>query len=368
MGISKIKCDKNEIEIKINECCDYLGISCIKYSDNGRLIQFKFCRNDSKGILRVYITGKGIKFDESQFEDKNLYNEFEECIKSSLERTKNKKYSFKKINDEIFQTILAEINNLCDDEIVINHRENSDVSKTHFFEIKNIKTNEKIVITKYKNGTLVLDGIDWLLWTDICSIVDKEVNSTPLDIFDRFLETKKIESIDPKYRTDDYLSEENLLKEKLTAKVFMYLEEHFRNYLISAQRLIESKIMLPEYSPILCPVAKVLEGYLKQLLVDLQIETYENIECVQVDKNKRRWNFGKVFDGQKGIIKSKCGHIDNTQETELIKVYSNVVDFRHNQNHGSLNSTKVYNDRDKCIEKYDEIIELIKVSYCNIYK
>ncbi|WP_443660477.1 hypothetical protein [Clostridium algidicarnis] len=370
MGIDKIKCDSTEIEVKINECCNYLGMSCIKNLDNGKLMQFKISRNGSMGILRVYITKKGIKFDDSQFKDKSLYNEFEECIKNSLDKTQNRKYSFKKISDEAFKTILAEINNLCDDEIVINFRENKDSNKTHFFEVKNNKTGEKILITKYKNGTLMLDGVDWLLWTDICNIVDKEINSTPLDIFDRFLETKEIEfkEIDSKYRTNNYSSEEASLKHILTDTVFMYLNEHFRNYLISAQRLIESEIMLPEYSPILCPLAKVLEGYLKRLLVDLKVETYENMECISEGQSGVKWNFGNVFNGVKCIRANKCGNINDIQEKELINIYSNVIDFRHNQNHGSLNVTKQYNDRNKCIEKYDEIIELIKISYYNTYK
>lgn len=191
MGIDKIKCDIDEIKIKIEECCDNLGINCVKHSDKSNLIQFKLSRNELEGMLRVYVTKKGIKFDESQFKDKSLYYEFESYISDSLDKTKNRKYSFKNIDEKTFENILTEITNLCDENIVINDRENKDPNKTHFFEIKSNKTHERILISKYTNGTLLLDGVDWLLWTDICNIVDMEINSTPLDIFDRFLETKK---------------------------------------------------------------------------------------------------------------------------------------------------------------------------------
>ena len=368
MGIDKIKCDRTEIETKIRQCCDELCIKCEKILDKENLIQFNLSKNNLEGLLRVYITKKGIKFDESLFKDRILYSEFEDYIKNILDKTESRKYSFKKKSKKTFDIIYEEIENLRDDDISIHNKENKDVNKTHFFEIKNNNTHEKIVISKFTNGTLLLDGIDWLLWEDVCNIIDKHINSTPLDIFDRFLETKKVETeeINSKYKTNDYTSEEEYLREKLTDTVYMYLDEHFRNYLISSQRLIESEIVLPEYSPILCPAAKVLEGYLKRLLVDLGIEKYENIENISETGSRSKWNFGHVFSGTECIINTKKGSITKEQETSLIEIYSNVIDFRHNQNHGSLNPTKVYIDRDKCVEKFNEVMDIIKVSYYNI--
>ncbi|MGL4912183.1 MAG: hypothetical protein ACRC3Y_07085, partial [Romboutsia sp.] len=271
MGIEKIKCTKYELEKKINDCCKELKIVCEKYMDKGNLMQFTLLKGNLEGKLRVYITKNGLKIDDSIFKDKDLYNEFEKNIKDVLEKTETGLYKFKNIDENQFKIIFDEINKMCNNDIQRNDRENRDPNKTYFFEMKNFKTGEKVLISKYRNGTLTLSGVNWLLLTDICSIIDSEINSTPLDIFDRILEAKNIvvNEIDTKYTVENYGEEEEIIKEDLTCEVYNFLDEHFRNYLISAQRIISSGIVLPEYSPILCPLAKVLEGYLKRLLVEL---------------------------------------------------------------------------------------------------
>lgn len=359
MAIKNIKCTKVEIEDKINVCCKELNINCKKFYDKEKLIQFLLIRNNQEGKLRVFQTKKGINIDDSIFADKELYYEFENCIRDSLEKVENRKFSFKNISEEHFSNIYTELNKL-DENITLQNREIKDPNKSHFFEVKNNKTKEIVRISKYKNGTLLLDGIDWLLWTDICSIIDQEINSTPLDIFDRFLEVKEIEvkEIDKVFRTNNYTNEEENLKERLSEDVFLFLDEHFRNYLISSQRLIDCDIELPEYSPILCPLAKVLEGYLKRLFVHLKIETYEAIEG--------KWNFGHVFKGEECIIPKKKVNITDKQENQLLIIYTHINNFRNNQNHGSLNPTKVYIDKEASINKYNEILEVIKTTYYNI--
>ena len=360
MGIANIKCTRLEIEEKIKSCCNFLEISCEKFYDKGNLMQFLLKKGEKSGKLRVYESKKGIKLDDTIFECKDLYNSFETVIKQFLEKTETRKFSFKKITNEQFEKIYSNLEKLCCNDINIYERDNKDPNKDRFFEIKNDKTKELVRVSKFKNGTLLLDGIDWLIWGDICSIIDKEINSTPLDIFDRFLETKEvnIEDIDKVYRTSNYTKEEETLNEKLTCIVFTFLDEHFRNYLISSQRLIDCGIKLPEYSPILCPVAKVLEGYLKRLLVELGLETYESIEG--------KWNFGHVFNGEIRINNNKKCKITVNQEQELLRIYKEVNDFRNSQNHGSLNPTKVYNDRGMCLKKYNQILDLIKSTYYNI--
>lgn len=59
--------------------------------------------------------------------------------------------------------------------------------------------------------------------------------------------------------------------------------------------------------------------------------------------------------------------VNNQQEKALLDVYTEVRDFRNNQNHRSLNNTKVYNDKEKCLEKYNQVLEIIKKSYEDIY-
>lgn len=299
MSISKIKLGRNEFELKIKQCCDDLGIKSNKILDRKDLIQFELIRGELKGILRVYETKKGMKCDETIFKDTELYKEFENHMNQLLDKVKNKKYTYHDISDNIFDELMLELRRLCNESISINDKANNDSNKSSFFLIKNSNTKEEILISRYKNGSLLLDGDNSLLWTDICNIIDSKKNYTPLDIFDRIVKTEKISINDSEYPSDDYSNEITILKEKLTDKVFVYLDEHFQNYLISAQRLVESEINLPEYNLILCPVAKVLEGYLKRLLVDLNIETYDNIESITV----KNWNFGNVFNGTKCIRK-----------------------------------------------------------------
>ena len=116
---------------------------------------------------------------------------------------------------------------------------------------------------------------------------------------------------------------------------------------------------MKEYSTVLCPVAKVLEGYLKSLLIKLRLERAFVIKC--------NWNFGKIFTDE-GIKSFNGGKITNKQEDELKGLYLLVKEFRHDINHGTPKHKLVIRDKRVCVSKYEEILTKIKKSYFSIFE
>lgn len=357
MSIDKISCSKSELVQKLNSVCSELNIKISIQHDREIEIQFDISRESKKSKLRVYVKSDGLKLDTTVGKDRELNGEVEEKIKLLLSKTKYARYTYRNINNEQFNIIYKLLEDFAVGDIVINPRENNDPNKSHFFEIKSKVTNECVIISKYNNGTVTVDGVVWILWEDICQIIEINTdNISVTDIIDRLLVEDKE---DNDIVDNDFSKEEECVKELISTEAYDFLDEHYKDYLISAQCILSNDVKMKEYSTVLCPVAKVLEGYLKSLLIKLKLEKPLNI--------KGNWKFSKIFN-YKGIESFNGGDITTKQENELKAIYELVKEFRHDVNHGSPKPKLVIRDKKICIFKYEEIIKKIRESYFNIFE
>ena len=360
MSIDKISCSKIELVEKLNSICSELNIKSTIQYDREKESQFDISRDSKKSKLRVYVKNDGLKLDTTVGKDKELNMEVEEKIKSLLSKTKQARYTYRDINEEQFNIIYKLLNDFAVEDIVINLKDNNDPNKSHFFEIKNKITNECVIISRYNNGTIVVDGVVWILWEDICQIIEINTdNISVTDIIDRLLVEDEADAEDEDIANNDFSKEEECVKELISTEVYDFLEEHYRDYLISAQCILTNNVKMKEYSTVLCPVAKVLEGYLKSLLIKLRLERAFVI--------KGNWNFGKIFTDE-GIKSFNGGKITNKQEDELKGLYLLVKEFRHDINHGTPKPKLVIRDKRVCVSKYEEILTKIKKSYFSIFE
>ena len=354
MSIEKINCSKEQLFEKIRSVCSELSIDINVKSDSDKHSEYSISRDIYKSILRVYVKKDGLKLDTSVGRDKELNLKIEEKLKVILNQTKHAIFTYKNIDEEKFDSIYQSLKELAIGDIILSNRTNNDPHKSCFFEIKNRITNECITIAKYKNGTLTVDGVVWILWEDVCQIIEmNNSNLTVNDIIDRLL-VEDNETVD----NNDFSKEEREVKRLITNDVYDFLAEHFKDYLISAQCILSNNVKMKEYSTVLCPVAKVLEGYLKSLLIELKLE-----KKISMNKN---WRFSKIFT-QDGIKSFNGGNITEEQEEELKSVYSLVKEFRHDINHGGPKPRLVIKDKEICKSKYEEILKKIIDSYYIIF-
>lgn len=355
MSINKIGGSKIEFIKKLSSVCADLNIKLVLETESELQNQYKISRDDKESTIRVYVKRDGIKLDTSVGKDKELNMEIEELINSTLNKTRHSNFSYKDIDESQFYEIYRLFEELASGDVVLNQRENNDPNKSHFFEIKNQITKECIRISRFKNGTVTIDGIVWILWEDVCQIIERNNDSITVNNIIKRLLVQDEDEIEE----EDFTEEEQAVKELISLEVYNFLEAHFKDYLISAQCILSNRVKMKEYSTVLCPVAKVLEGYLKSLLVRLRLEKRINM--------KEGWNFSKVFTS-KGIKSFNNGQITDKQGEELTKLYDLVKEFRHDVNHGSLKPKLVIRDRLRCVEKYEEILERIKQSYFIIFE
>ncbi|WP_243120241.1 hypothetical protein [Caloramator sp. E03] len=204
-----------------------------------------------------------------------------------------------------------------------------------------------------------------MLWEDVCQIIERNKEAlTVNDIIDRIMlnETKQ------KEQGKNYNSYEEKVKNYLGQAAYNYLSEYDRMYIVSAQILLSQNIILNEYSPVLCPVAKALEGYLKKTLVEIGLEDRKNII-------KSNWTFGNIIHNRK--IEEEClnkvkqkykTNIENIKCT-IIDVYNEIQTFRNNISHssGGLKNQLIVDNYNDAKHKYDEILLLIKDTYKKIF-
>ncbi len=357
MSIEKIKLTKEELLNKLKKIFEELEISFDNFDVDKNPMQIKIRKGERNSVIRIYSKGDGFKIDTTVGADKKLNIEVENKF-NDFETTESKSYSFKKIDKFTYDIIKEKFSQINYSEIVL--KENNDSNKEEFFEIRNIKTHEKINISYFKNGTLMLQGIIWALWEDVCEIIDTTLNSSIEDIINRFSFSESDSIL-----CDDYTEETNNVKEFISDEVFNFLDEHYQDYLISAQCILNVDMKMKEFSTVLCPTAKVLEGFLKKLLIELGIEKLINME----DK----WSFGKVLcnsDSNRHIIYKyeDTVHLSNEKEEEIFKLYDAVVFYRHDLNHGSPKPKTIVREKENAINIYNEILNVIKKCYYNILK
>ncbi|MGL5067235.1 MAG: hypothetical protein ACRC6T_05320 [Sarcina sp.] len=356
MSIDKISCSKDEFITILDSVCSELHIEITVQHDREKEVQFDINRESKKSKLRVYVKNDGLKLDTTIGKDKELNLEIEEKIKLNLNKTKHAMFKYENISEEKFNNIYRLLNEFSVGAIELKARENRDPNKSNFFEIKNVMTNECIRISRFKNGTVTVEGIVWILWEDICQIIEiNDDNISVNDIINRILVEDEKNNVD----NSDFSPEEEIIKELISPEVYNFLDEHYKDYLISAQCILSNNVKMKEYSTVLCPVAKVLEGYLKSLLIELKLERKLAI--------KGNWTFGKIFT-EDGIKSFNGGDTTEAQAKELKEVYSLVKEFRHDVNHGGPKPKLVIRDRNICLLKHKEILTKIKVSYFNIFE
>lgn len=355
MSIEKIKLNEEELYTRIGEICIELGI-VYKIDKYKSPVHISISREGKNSVLRIYSKKDGLKLDTTVGTNKDLNIEVENSFKN-FEVTEQKTYSYKNIDNDIYSIIKDKLHKMNSLEISIKERENRDPNKEEFFEIKNIISKEKVIISKFKNGTLMLQGVVWNLWEDICEIIDTSKESSIDDIINRFSFGESTEEC-------DYTEEITNIKENITEEVFNFLDEHYKDYLISAQCILNSDIKMKEFSTVLCPTAKVLEGFLKKILIKLDLE-----KAINMTDN---WHFGQVFNNKNTdrhiIYKYSVTKLLDEKEKSLFELYDSVRFYRHDINHGSPKPKTIVREKSRAITIYNEISDKIKTSYYKILK
>ncbi|EGD46756.1 hypothetical protein Cpap_1295 [Ruminiclostridium papyrosolvens DSM 2782] len=261
-----IKLTKEEIITKLTDACKGLGISVSGVEKkNEKLYHFKF---SDVGIIAIYITKDG--FMNPKYKFGKMHEQGRELLeiavgdKSNIERVKTTYAKYENLltkfssNEQFTEEFKQYIENELGGTIQLKH---ATLYEVFYWDI--IKDNEKVTVHCYRTN-LLLQGKNNYLWDDICIWIEQKLDSPVSEMLVRITGD---ENINGKIATTAINEAENILKDRLKT-AYDILFPHDRKFLNSAICLILYNNPLQEYSAIINPAFKGLEGYLRKMIAE----------------------------------------------------------------------------------------------------
>lgn len=360
LNISPSKC----IEI-INETCKNLQIEmCIKNDidvKTDKHIVINFNKNYLSSEIHIHTTKDGLTLDVIR--GKNLELNFliikELDSKYNIGKVEEKKYSYANLTDDQLREVLDNLLMFKEDPNY-EFTENKNVADhiKSSFTIKSKTSNEKVYIYIYTNNKLEIRGIKYLLWEDVCYIVEKSIGVTLNDIIGRMNV-----GVDLNFHIDEVDRCDEDLHKDLGDDLINFLYSYDYDVILSVKCSFDAKVKVRDYGIYIDPLAKAFEGYFKKVLLHMKI--------VQTEKemNSPRWTLACVFEDDctlKNDLHSLLNH-DIIIRQKQINVLSSMCDFmwtiRNRINHSGPKGTITYNNYELGLLKYSQIIKLIKDSF-----
>ncbi|GEM_PF-188222 len=211
--------------------------------------------------------------------------------------------SFKIKTAESQETIRAKILEMFSDAVETKPKE------TIFYKVRIEKNNVALTVTQFVNGTILLQGVDSSLVSDVLSII-QEIN--PITEKENALmyvpknEQKAVAAaIDtiPNIFVDLY----DEAKSRISQDAFEFLFNNDQQTLVSAIGILkavkQTDLKIPLYNPVLYPFAKVFEGFIIRLMIEKCFFTYEkyqsNSEIAGIGNALREKKFEKYIKDTK---------------------------------------------------------------------
>lgn len=280
-----------------------------------------------------------------------INTEISQIIKIELETKTNytndiesKTCSFKKLSFEWSDKLLQYFEN--DLKIKVQKSEILKAPKHTKFVLTSIY-GDKLVINRFENGTIVLQGKPAYIYSEAISFLSYCKDITINDIVENISNFNKVI-----VKTDDV----NIELQRLLINSYDGIDPVILKLLSPAIALKKISIVLEDYSCFVFPSLRALEGYIKWLLKKKNIEVKDN--------------FGGIFKGYNLTpnIKNKINNID--YELEIERIFRYFKDNRHIHFHTQqiLIGTKLITSRYEADNIIAEVIELIDSSYKKLYK
>lgn len=359
---------KNYID-NIKSICSDIGITVGLKDDidvnNDKHIIIYFSKNYLNSEIHLHISKDGLTVDvnRAKCHELNYLIIKEYAYRYEISYVEEKKYSYKGLDDKKISSVIENLT-LFNDSKEYEFKSNTLAKNMKYScTIKSNISSEKVHLYVYTNNTLEIRGVKYLLWEDICYIVEKSIGVTLNDIIGRMNV-----GIDLNFEVDnlDYLDEG--LKNELGIELADFLYSYDYDVILSVKCSFDAKIKISDYGIYIDPLTKAIEGYLKKILLHLKI-----VES-QMEMNKSTWRFDSVFDYNcelKSHLHNKlnCDNMIRHNQLSVLSELCNLMwSLRNKINHSGPKGTIAYNDYKQGINKYNEIIDLLKKSFVILVK
>lgn len=215
----------------------------------------------------------------------------------------------------------------------------------------------------------MLQGRGWEVWDEVCNSIDQLLDMPVEEITIRFMgQTKDVTSI----VTSDLTSQgEDAVKERLgNAHSFLY--DHDKKLVISSQSMLIAAVDYGDYYCYVAPCLRVIEGYLKKVIVGLGLFTETQIQAVDTN-GKPTFHFGLIFNGLHNVIPTMKARLSadpneqNKKETALLLIYTQYQKTRNPLQHDGPPVQMTVDSYDDAESHIDEILGMIRHTYHEIF-
>jgi hypothetical protein len=367
MKISKLRFTSDECVNNINIICSKSNISISREDKNKHIILNLNGTDGREGMIRIYDSKKGRTLDGSQKDisfNEEILIEFESLYCGNNNANIIDKWSVYIIENSKIEKIREVIEETAAKNIYIVDEDTS-INDTIYYRVRVIgkELKDKITVTQFNSGKLLIQGTGWQTWDDICESIEKELQSSVKEILVRYMSNDKDECIDT-------IITNKLLKkaeEKVISRLelsYEYLYKHDRKLIVSSQAQLLSMVNYGDFYCYVAPVLKVIEGYLIKTIVDLRIKTETEILELR-PSGKPKFNFSCIFEGnssmrpeEKKLLVNTSSSI-NQKEQALLEIYDKYSWRRSPYQHDGVPPIEEVNSYEDAENIFDEIIAMI---------
>ncbi|HGE5802516.1 TPA: type II toxin-antitoxin system RnlA family toxin [Bacillus thuringiensis] len=374
MKIQKIKHSKTVCVSHIQGIAKELDVKIQLEEKKGHVVLRLLKQGESDGIVRLYETSKrGQTLDGSHGNisiNDMILMEFSEryCQDGGSKiESKTAQYSLSEEKVEEVKEVIEKSAKMNSYVVTV---KDAPAHAYYMLEVKHGEKQDKVTISQFQTGTLMIQGRSWEVWDEICNSID-EVLDVPMQEMLMRLMSKEDATVTNVITSNLQSDGEKKIKERL-GNAYNFLYEHDKKLITSSQCMFIAEVDYGDYYCYIAPCLRVIEGYLKKVIVDLGLFTETEIEELNTN-GKPKFNFGRVFNGSSALvtnIKNKLG-TDMTvvakKESALLRIYGEYISTRNPMQHDGPPMQKMVESYSEAESYFDQIAGVINMTYQELF-
>ena len=276
-----------------------------------------------KTIVKVYSSGKLVvqgSANTLKTEFESLKTEWQSGLDESLNALTHKYYLPSPETQMVVKELLETGPWTCTIE--------NEVTNSVSSRLRLARGKEKLTITQFCTGTLMLQGRADSLFHDCCDLVEKGAKLPQELILERLIAAAGGDSTSHHPGKEDFnLAVSNA--RQVLGSAFDYLYTHDQKLMVCAHCLVLARLQMPDYSPVVMPASKALEGFIKRLIVDISLVPEDHF-------SKTSANFSIMADSTNPKRVELCMR-DKNMNKYLLRLNTDLAFYRHHMMHSDNN-------------------------------
>lgn len=186
-----------------------------------------------------------------------------------------------------------------------------DIGDAQVYQAEIRDDSDKVVVTQYHTGTLMVQGRASTLFDLVCDRLDEKLSQSIADRATRYIpEESRDTALAQMSQPDAEANVVTWLIEQLEQKAYEFLYPHDRETLLSGVALLQAvkstNLKLADYSVLVMPFSRAYEGFLVKLFIHIGLASEAEIE-----RSVRAINVGGWLDnlGELIVDTYRYGHI-----------------------------------------------------------